>query len=120
MEGIATVAVGVILPFILPDSPARAKFMSETEKALYVKRLQLDNNTGGGADSEQYKNKYLLQALTDWKIYLCTAVFFGNSIPVYGSVVTGVCLTSLLTYSSGLYTPYQPLYEILAILPRKP
>lgn len=79
--------VGATLPFILPDSPDRAKFMTEAEKVVYIRRLQLDNHTGGGTDNEQYKNKYLWQALTDWKIYLCTAVFFGNSVPVYGSVV---------------------------------
>lgn len=83
VEGLATVVIGLILPFILPDSPDRAKFMTQQEKAFYVRRLQLDYNTGG-TDSEGYKNKYLWQALKDWKIYLITVVFCGNSVPVYG------------------------------------
>lgn len=82
MEGLATVVLGIALPFILIDNPDRAKFLSEHDKTLLIKRLRKDY----GHDTEDvgFKWKYLRDALTDWKIYFCIVLFWGNSITAYG------------------------------------
>lgn len=83
IEGLMTVVLGFILPFVMWDSPEKANFFSDSERAYFTKRLRLDYNTGG-KDGEKFKWIYLRQALTDWKIYLSVVVFWGNTITGYG------------------------------------
>ena len=83
IEGIATVIIGALLPWMLIDSPATQKFLSPEDTEFYIRRLRADYQTGG-KDGETFKWKYVTAALTDWKIYLSTIIFWGNSIVVYG------------------------------------
>lgn len=76
IEGLITVAIGIILPFIMLESPEKARFFTEEERAYYVTRLARDYNTGG-KDAEKFQWKYLWQALKDWKIYLSVVIFWG-------------------------------------------
>lgn len=87
IEGIATVVIGALIPFMLIDSPATQKFLSPEDTEWYCKRLKADYQIGAG-DQGQFKWKYVTSALTDWKIYLSTLIFWGNSITVYGFVFT--------------------------------
>ena len=49
--------LGIALPFILLDTPDKAKFMTAGEKDFYVRRLQRNYNQGG-KDDESFKWKY--------------------------------------------------------------
>lgn len=77
-----TVIIGVFIPLLLPDSPDRAKFLSEDEKAFIKLRLQHDSGTTSGtvATNEKFQWKFLRGALLDWKIYLAVFMYWGNSV----------------------------------------
>ncbi|ETN38599.1 uncharacterized protein HMPREF1541_06636 [Cyphellophora europaea CBS 101466] len=87
MEGIVTVVIGALIPFILIDSPATQKFLSPDDTKFYLRRLEHDNKTGS-KDQDQFKWKYVTSALLDWKIYLSTLIFWGNSVVIYSFVFT--------------------------------
>lgn len=78
--------IGALIPFMLIDSPATQKFLSPEDTEWYCRRLKADYQIGAG-DQGQFKWKYVISALTDWKIYLSTLIFWGNSITVYGFVL---------------------------------
>lgn len=80
LEGILTVTIGVFVPWILPDSPGTAKFLSEQEKAYIQYRLQQDAGTSSGevALDEKFQWKFLKEALLDYKIYLGIVMYWGN------------------------------------------
>lgn len=80
LEGVITVVVAAIAVFILPDYPSTTSWLSETEKNIALKRLDLDV---GIVDDDQDDSagdafKGLKQAVTDPKVlllgltYLCT------------------------------------------------
>jgi hypothetical protein len=81
LEGIATVVVGVTVPWTLPDSPATATFLTQQEKDYIARRLIEDAGTSAGKvhTVEGFKWKYLRAALTEWKLYLAVLIYWGNT-----------------------------------------
>jgi predicted MFS family arabinose efflux permease len=71
----------------LIDSPSTQKFLSKEDTDFYIRRLQADMKTGS-KDQTDFKWKYVVAALTDWKIYLSTLIFWGNTVVVYGFIFT--------------------------------
>ncbi|KAL0569628.1 hypothetical protein V5O48_012337 [Marasmius crinis-equi] len=67
LEGIATVAVGIVAFFVLVDFPDTAKFLTAEERAYVLWRKKYDNSTVG--EEESFSVKYIIQALTDWQLY---------------------------------------------------
>jgi hypothetical protein len=100
IEGLMTVVLGFILPFVMWDSPEKAGFFSTEEKAYFTRRLALDYSTGG-KDGEKFKWKYLRQALTDWKTYLSVVIFWGNTITGYGFIFSLPTVVYELGYSAA-------------------
>ncbi|UPK97221.1 hypothetical protein LCI18_008156 [Fusarium solani-melongenae] len=92
MNGIAglrlsTVALGLLIPWLLPDSPVLASFLTQNEKDFVITRLEADSGTSRGRVDTQggsFKWKYLKDALLDWHIYLGVIMFLGQSIATYG------------------------------------
>lgn len=86
LEGIFTVAIGVTLPWTLPDSPETASFLTPQEKDFINRRLVQDAGTKAGTvqTAEGFKWRYLRAALSDWKIYFAVIIYWGNSICLYG------------------------------------
>lgn len=73
LEGIFTVALGLLIPWLLPDSPVLAAFLTQYEKVFVTTRLEVDSGTSRGRVDTQggsFKWKYLRDALLDWHIYL--------------------------------------------------
>jgi MFS family permease len=76
LEGILTVLVGVVAPFFMYDFPETAKFLTEEERQYVIHSLR--SQTAGhdlareGVVEEQakFRMKYVLDALTDWQIYV--------------------------------------------------
>jgi MFS family permease len=91
LEGIATVAVSVLAFFMLHDFPETAKFLTEEERAFVVYRLkyqsQSPRKSEGGqsqglvAEAEEFKWKYVLDAFTDWQLWVHLMVYYGVSRP---------------------------------------
>lgn len=81
IEGIVTVVVGTAVPWVLPDSPATASFLTVEEKALIKHRLEEDSGTASGRVStgEKFQWRFIKSALMDWKIWFTVFIFWGNT-----------------------------------------
>ncbi len=73
LEGILTVVVAVIAFFTIYDFPDTAGFLTPEERAWVVHRLKYQGSEKSGkmiAESDRFKWRYVLDAFTDWQIYL--------------------------------------------------
>ncbi|KAL5118785.1 hypothetical protein ACEQ8H_003288 [Pleosporales sp. CAS-2024a] len=103
IEGLIPVALSLIMWKILPDSPETAKFLTQPERDLLVRRLANDISTGGGrtTNEDQIGKKHIIAGLSDWKIWAATVVFWGNTVGVYGFTATVPTVINGLGYSSA-------------------
>jgi len=104
LEGLATVLVGVVSFFVIQDFPDTAKFLSEPERTVVIRRLQGDDQFS--AAGEQLRWKYIFQSLLDWKTWVGMIIYTGCDAPLYAfalflpSIINQVGLTQSLL-SSG-------------------
>ena len=68
LEGLATVVAGFLSFWIIQDFPDSAKFLTDAERTVVIRRLQADNQHSAGG--EKFKAKYIWQSFSDWKTYL--------------------------------------------------
>jgi hypothetical protein len=68
LEGLATVVAGAASFWIIQDFPDTAKFLTEAERTVVIRRLQEDDQFS--AAGENLKLKYIFKSLTDWKTWL--------------------------------------------------
>jgi hypothetical protein len=68
LEGLATVIAGFLSFWIIQDFPDGAKFLTDAERTVVIRRLQNDNQHS--AAGEKLKMKNIWQSLSDWKTYL--------------------------------------------------
>jgi MFS family permease len=102
MEGIVTVVVGFTVPWILPDSPNHAKFLSSKQVSVITVRLGRERGESTvGEHKEKFKWKYFWAALTDWKIYLAIVIYWGNAISIYGFSFAAPTIIKQLGYTSA-------------------
>ncbi|KAF7430959.1 hypothetical protein PC9H_006674 [Pleurotus ostreatus] len=86
LEGLATVVAGIVSFWIIQDFPDTAKFLSEAERTVVVRRLQGDDQFS--AAGEKLRWKYIWQSLLDWKTTSVNAsvkvmVYAGSDMPLY-------------------------------------
>lgn len=81
LEGLLTIVAGLLVPFILPDSPVTARFLSAEEKAMILLRMEQDSGTSSGKveTAEKFQWKFVWAALLDWKIWFAIFIFWGNT-----------------------------------------
>lgn len=73
LEGILTVVVAIIAFFTIYDFPDTAEFLTPEERAWVVHRLKYQGSKESGqmvAETERFKWRYVIDAFTDWQIYL--------------------------------------------------
>lgn len=70
LEGLITVVAGALSFFIIQDFPDSAKFLTEEERTVVIRRLQEDDQFS--AAGEKLKLKYIWQSLVDWKTWVCS------------------------------------------------
>lgn len=75
IEGIITVALGLVTKFWLVDWPETASFLNDEERALLIARLSADS---GDAVMNRLDKSAMKRIFSDPKIYLGTAAYFGN------------------------------------------
>lgn len=68
----------VVLGIFLPDNLARAKFVTEREKAITVERLRANQ---AGIENKTFKKEQVVEAFTDPKTWLMFAFNIFCSIP---------------------------------------
>ena len=70
LEGLITVFAGALSFFIIQDFPDSAKFLTEEERTVVIRRLQEDDQFS--AAGEKLKLQYIWQSLVDWKTWVCS------------------------------------------------
>lgn len=83
--GCVTVVFGICTFFFIPDTPMKAKWLSDTEKVALLKHVSINQT---GIQNRKFRFKEIIEALLDPQIYLLLV-----------SVV-------LLSVSSGVITTY--------------
>jgi len=80
LEGLPSVVVGVLVLFFLDDGPAKAKWLSDDEKALVLRRLDEEEKI---KRSQAEMNHAFLDAFRNAKAWVMCVVYFG--------IVMGTC-----------------------------
>ncbi|KAF9110196.1 hypothetical protein BGX27_006662 [Mortierella sp. AM989] len=100
LEGLPTVLLTVVVYFFLPDFPGTARFLSEEEKDLAVRRLIVD---AGPATETAFSWKQFRAVFVDWKVYMHMITYILNATPLYSlslflpSIVQGFKFSPLTT-----------------------
>jgi ACS family allantoate permease-like MFS transporter len=71
--GSVSIAFGILLIFIFPDSPMKARFLSERERSIAVQRIQANNT---GIQTREFKKDQVMEAFKDPQMYLITIILF--------------------------------------------
>ncbi|KAH7410111.1 major facilitator superfamily domain-containing protein [Phaeosphaeria sp. MPI-PUGE-AT-0046c] len=92
LEGIATVAMGVAVFFLLPDSPEHAaghwltndeaRFLRLTH--IVTRGMKRERRVNVDGKKERVKWGVIGQVAKDWQIYLQAMIFASNAVPNYG------------------------------------
>ncbi|KAI9824685.1 MAG: hypothetical protein M1826_007263 [Phylliscum demangeonii] len=83
--GLVTVLIGLATILILPDTPMKARFLSEPEKVALLRHVSVNQT---GITNRHFKFSHLLEILRDAQLWLMTI------------------LTILISISSGIVTTY--------------
>lgn len=89
IAGVVTAVLGIVVFFGLPDSPASAWFLNDTEKRFVVRRIR-ENQKGFG--NKHFKKEQFFEALLDYRCWLLAAYSLIGNIPNgaltnFGSIV---------------------------------
>ncbi|KAJ5174451.1 Major facilitator superfamily domain general substrate transporter [Penicillium canariense] len=87
LEGILTVLVAFIAPFAIHDSPETATFLTEQERRFVIHSLRIQNSADSREmvqDEAKFQIKYVIDAFTDWQIWLGLFMYWGITCPLYG------------------------------------
>ncbi|KAI8074191.1 major facilitator superfamily domain-containing protein [Gongronella butleri] len=80
IEALPTLVFGFATYFVLPDVPRRAKFLTDREREIVVRRLVED---AGPATEEHFSWRQFRYAFIDYKVYMHALVYICGSTPLY-------------------------------------
>ncbi|KAK4183016.1 putative transporter [Podospora australis] len=86
VEGSGTVVFGIICYFFMPDTPAAARFLNDTERDWALKRMQIDASGSmptTHVDEEKLDWYWAKMALRTPQVYLCAGIWFFLLVPLY-------------------------------------
>jgi cyanate permease len=72
VEGLVTIVFSILVFIFVPHFPAREIWLCEHDRALLLTRLEADK----GKEAEHESGGLWLKYLVDYKIWLCTLLFF--------------------------------------------
>lgn len=99
ITGVLTIALGIAMFFYLPNTPAKAWFLTEEEKRMCVERIR---ETNQGYGNKHFKMHQFKEALLDIKTWLFVIFAFANNIPNGGITNFGsILLNEDLNYPTG-------------------
>jgi hypothetical protein len=67
--GLATALIGIATFFILPDSPMKSKWLSDTEKAALLKHVSINQT---GVENRHFKMSQVVEVVRDLQLWLMT------------------------------------------------
>jgi MFS family permease len=81
IEGALTVGVGLIVPFLIVDSPERAKWLSDDERLFIHTRLVADGVITSTEEGDKFSWNLFFNAIFDWKVAAGIIMAWANSVP---------------------------------------
>ncbi|KAH7337182.1 major facilitator superfamily domain-containing protein [Rhizoctonia solani] len=96
LEGLLTIVVAIAAYWLVPSWPEQASFLTPDEKAKLIARSKYDS----AGISEQFKWKYVRQALTDHLVWAYALLFHGFAFVLYSlslfmpTIIAGLGYTS--------------------------
>ncbi|KAK0239156.1 MFS general substrate transporter [Armillaria nabsnona] len=118
LEGLLTVVAALASYWIIQDFPDTAKFLSEAERTVVIRRLQADSQFS--AAGEKFKMKYIKQSILDWKTWVGMMTFAGSAMPLYAfslflpSIINEVSVLGYTATRANLLTV--PIYVFACIV----
>lgn len=103
ITGIMTIVTGILFYIHIPDTPAKAWFLTEEEKLVQVERIR-SNQQGFG--NKHFKKHQFIEAMTDVNTWLFFLFAISNNIP--NGALTN--FASILLNSDFGFTSKQSLY----------
>lgn len=81
-EGIATVVVGVVTPFVLVDSPARSAWLTNDERRFIELAMVVQDGNKKTTDLTSKVTSNTFKAVfTDWQLYVQGLIYWSNTVP---------------------------------------
>ncbi|KAI1180779.1 major facilitator superfamily domain-containing protein [Nemania sp. FL0916] len=96
-EGILTVIAAIIAPFVLPQTPETAHYLTPREKWIAAERIRLEHKA---SIHEKVEMHHIKRAVTNINNYVCAGGFFLINISVQGLSVFLPTILSELGYKS--------------------
>jgi len=75
-EGLPTVLLGIVFPWVLADRPEETRWLDAEEQRLVVERIR--------GEKREREMRHLLPALKDARVLLLAGIFFGFTVGSYG------------------------------------
>ncbi|KAJ5672255.1 hypothetical protein N7507_001382 [Penicillium longicatenatum] len=95
--GLITVAFSSVVFFFMPDSPVKAKFLSEDDKLVAVERLRMNQQ---GIESHEWKWEHVKEACLDLKSWFWFSLMVSISIPSGGITTFGPLIIESFGFDS--------------------
>ncbi|KAM0787385.1 hypothetical protein ACM66B_003470 [Microbotryomycetes sp. NB124-2] len=93
IEGIMTIAVALVAPFLMEDFPSESRYLTPEEKAAVMHRLKADQ---GAAVDAGFEWNHIWSAFKDWHVYCFMLIYVGIAMPLYSlSLFTPTIVASL-------------------------
>ncbi|OCB87286.1 MFS general substrate transporter [Sanghuangporus baumii] len=104
LEGLITVVVGVASFFIIQDYPAKARFLSESERVFVIRRLHPDNQLSAAGERLQWRN--IRKSFVDYKTWLCATCAIGSATPANSFAFFLPSIISMLARQEQIYSQF--------------
>ncbi|OLY78433.1 putative transporter [Smittium mucronatum] len=101
LEGAFTFIVGILVFFVMYDYPDTAKFFTEEERELAVRRI---SSSMGLASSSKISKKQTWVAFKDWKVYVFGTIGYGINNCLYIIQLYGPAIIKTMGYSGTTAT----------------
>ncbi|KAI1763163.1 MFS general substrate transporter [Hypoxylon sp. FL1150] len=85
VEGLPTVAMAVVAFFFIPDSPEKARFLTDDEKDIVRSRVIRQVGTNADDRIGGFKLKDAIPFVKDLKAWICAVMYFCGNV-TYGSL----------------------------------
>ncbi|KAJ7066455.1 MFS general substrate transporter [Mycena amicta] len=115
LEGLVTIVAGFLSLWLVQDFPETAKFLTEEERTVVIRRLQGDDLFSAGGENLKWKN--VVASFRDWKTWVNMVQLMGCDMPLYAfSLFTPSIIKELGFKATAANLLTVPIYAFAAIV----
>ncbi|CAF3778009.1 unnamed protein product [Rotaria sp. Silwood1] len=121
IEGIPTIIVAICCFLFLPDSPEHARFLSNEEREIEIRRM---NNDAGASINHSFSWSQVWSVFTDWKTYIYSIIYITGTIPLQAvtlflpSIINGMSKWTTVQTQLMTIPPYIAAFIAIIIVSR--